>query len=136
MESAMEHNVKERPQTQNKVRLTKNPTSVSPEMPMLTLILFGYIAMGVIQLVAIATGLVQTWQWNWLLAIPVTLLVVAIPILGAAMGTWAAAAVWNWHWFGAFCLFFWPIVLMGILYLIRAIKTPYTYPANEAHQES
>lgn len=131
MEDVMEQNIEERPKIENKVPLTRNPTSVSPEMPMLTLILFGYITMGVIQMIAIATGLVETWQWNWIIAIPLTLIVVAIPVLGSVLGTWAAAAVWNWPWFGAFCLFFWPVVLMIALYFVRAIKNPNTPPAKE-----
>ena len=80
--------------------------------------MIGYFAIGILQLAAIFVFFNDVWNWWAVFSFLAAFFIAYIPLLGAAVGTYAAYEVWQWHWYWAFLLFFWPIVLLGVVQML------------------
>lgn len=79
-----------------------------------TVAVLSYFAIGIVQIAAIVSFFNAYWGWWLLPSILVASFVAYIPLLGALAGMYAAIEVWNWAWYWAVLLFFFPIIL-GVL---------------------
>lgn len=71
--------------------------------------------MGLLQLAAILSGILDWWGWPWPIAILVAMPVAYIPILGTIVGIMGAIKSFGWSPMFAILLFCWPYVLYIIL---------------------
>ena len=70
-----------------------------------------YLAIGLVQLLAIIKG-IQLWTGaSWVLAAFLSLLVAYIPIVGTIAGIKGATDTWGWDVWPAIAFFCWPYVL-------------------------
>jgi hypothetical protein len=74
-----------------------------------------YMLMGLLQLAAILSGILDWWGWPWPIAILVAMPVAYIPILGTIVGIMGAIKSFGWSPMFAILLFCWPYVLYIIL---------------------
>ena len=78
------------------------------------LFLLGYIALGLIQLVAVYAGLVDWLELNWFFAIIGASFVAYIPIVGTVLGILGAMNAWDWPFIMAAGLMLGPILIAVI----------------------
>jgi len=72
----------------------------------------GFVVMGLVQLYAVCSFFIGYWGWHLLLAVPVSLFLAYIPLIGSICGYIGAVKVWGWALWQALLLFFWWPVLV------------------------
>jgi len=70
-----------------------------------------YIGIGFVQLLATVKGIQVWFDWPWMLAAFVSLIVAYIPFVGTVAGIKGATAAWGWALWPAIIFFCWPYVL-------------------------
>lgn len=74
-----------------------------------------YFGIGLLQLAAIQSGIIDWWGWHWLIAIIVALPIAYIPVVGTVVGIMGAIKSWGWSPILSILLFGWPYVLFAII---------------------
>jgi len=82
-----------------------------------------YFAIGLIQLAAVFTFFEDYWGWWTIPSIIVGLFVAYMPLVGSIAGYFAATEIWDWKWYWAGLLFFFPLVLFVIVAAIDGISS-------------
>ena len=83
----------------------------------------GYFLLGLVQFLAVITGL-QVFGVHWLLSAFIALFVAYTPIIGTAAGVYGAMYGWNWELLPALALFLGPLVVaLVIAGIATAIET-------------
>jgi hypothetical protein len=73
-------------------------------MPVIGAVVF--FGMGLLQLAAIQAGLTGWLGLHWIIAIPVSLFLAYVPVVGTVLGCAGAINVWHWDVLWALLLFF------------------------------
>ena len=76
-----------------------------------------YLFIGLIQMIAMASGMQSGWGLHWLWSALIALCLAFIPVVGALTGTAGAVVGWDWSITGAVSFFFPPYAV----YLIAAL---------------
>ncbi len=73
-----------------------------------------YLAIGLIQLVAVIDGIKYATGLGSILSAVLSIFVNYVPLLGSVLGVYGAIKVWDWNIIQAGCLFFWyvPVFLL------------------------
>lgn len=87
-----------------------------------SIFILGYIGVGLVQLAAIYDFFREGWQWWGIPSGIASTFIAYIPLIGNIAGFYSAYTIWEWPFWGAFLLFFWPIVLMLVAGLIGAAQ--------------
>ncbi len=74
-----------------------------------------YFGIGLLQLAAIQSGIIDWWGWHWLIAIFVAFPIAYIPVVGTVVGIMGAIKSWGWSPMLSIFLFGWPYVLFAII---------------------
>lgn len=74
-----------------------------------------YFALTAVQFFAIIAGLESWVGLHWLIAVPLSLVVATIPLIGTIVGVMGAVVGWEWLWWQAALLFFGPFLAMVAL---------------------
>lgn len=94
-----------------------------------TAAVLSYFAIGLVQLGAVVTFFHDYWGWWYIPSFLVGAFVAYIPLIGAVAGMYAAIEVWNWTWYWAGLLFFFPVVLtlmvMGVAGVVELISSKF-----------
>ena len=80
--------------------------------------MIGYFGMGVVGIAAILAGLEDWLGVHWLIAVIIAIPLAYIPLVGTLLGIAGAVEVWDWQWYWAVLLFFWPIVFTVAGFLV------------------
>lgn len=65
-----------------------------------------YMALGLLQLAAVISGLENWLGLHWIIAVIIALFVAYIPVVGSVLGVAGAIVGWGWEWWQAGLLFF------------------------------
>lgn len=94
-----------------------------------TAAVLSYFAVGLVQIGAVVAFFHDYWGWWYIPSILVAPLIAYTPLVGAAAGMYAAIKVWDWAWYWAGLLFFFPIVLgvmgMGVAGVVGLISSKF-----------
>lgn len=69
-----------------------------------------YFCLGILQFLAMLSGLIDWLGLHWLIAGPLSLFLAYTPLLGNVLGIMGAITAWNWSLSQALILFFGPFV--------------------------
>ncbi len=83
-----------------------------------------YVCIGFLQFFAIVDGIEAWLDIPHLLALLVAVFMAWFPLVGQILGFFSAWMVWDWHFFGAFALFFWPLILGLIAFFSLVQRRP------------
>lgn len=80
-----------------------------------------YLVIGLVQLAAIQAGLSEWMGLHWIFAIPLSLFLAYLPLIGAILGFVGATSVWQWAWWQAGLLFFGGLAFVAVLGGLNAL---------------
>ena len=82
-----------------------------------------YFAIGLVQLAAVFTFFDDYWGWWTIPSVIVGLFVAYMPLVGNVAGFLAATEIWDWTWYWAALLFFFPAILLAIAAALDGIAS-------------
>lgn len=83
-----------------------------------------FLAVGLVQVFAIVDGLERWLDLSRGAAWVAALFLGYFPAVGSILGFFSAMNIWHWHWFYAFLLFFWWVILFGVVYVLMQFDRP------------
>ena len=85
------------------------------EIVMQVLLVIGYIVLGLFQFAAVVAGLEEWVGLHWIIAVPLSIFIAYIPLIGTVVGMFGAVTAWHWSWVQAGSLFFGPFIVVAAL---------------------
>lgn len=82
-----------------------------------------YWVLAITQFLGTYTYFADVLDWNGVLAAILTLFVGGIPVVGTILGVLGATQGWGWGLIPALCLYLWPFIVFGIIYLISSVSS-------------
>ncbi|MCH7307831.1 hypothetical protein MMO38_06710 [Acinetobacter sp. NIPH 1852] len=76
-----------------------------------------YWVLAITQFLGIYTYFSNVQDWNGFVSVIIALILGGIPILGTIFGVLGATQGWGWGLIPALCLYLWPFIIFGIVYL-------------------
>ena len=81
-----------------------------------------YWALAITQFLGIYTYFGNVQDWNGVISVIVALVLGGIPILGTIFGVLGATQGWGWGIIPALCLYLWPFIIFGVVYLFSSSR--------------
>lgn len=78
----------------------------------------GYFLLGILQFIAVFSGVEEWLGWHWLIITPISLAVAYMPIVGTIAGIWGAKYALGWSWFSSLALFVGPFAVLAVAGLL------------------